>query len=117
MKFGVTPGILAGLGALVLYGCGDGRPPVGSVAIKTPRGLIPLQLMIDKDSAFSSAVEKFTSNQNGNPVIHRRPPGQYILKLDRESNPITLCKFEVRKDRITTITLKPSGREYACQIV
>jgi hypothetical protein len=117
MKLVLTPLVVAGLGTLVLVGCGDSRPPVGTVAVKTPRGVAPIQLAIDKDSAFSSALEKFVSNQNGNPVIHRRAPGFYVLKLDRENRPAILCKFEVKKDRITTITLRPAGREYNCQIV
>jgi hypothetical protein len=83
MKLVMTPLILAGLVATTLISCGDSRPPVGTVAVKTPRGLVPLQLVIDKDSTFSSAVEKFASNQNGNPVIHRRAPGLYVLKQTR----------------------------------
>jgi hypothetical protein len=102
---------------LLLGGC---KPPSneGFVAVQVPRGFTAPPLALATDNWFGSpAAETFAAKLDGSSVVLRRRPGSYQLMVKRSDQLQSLCKFEVKQDRVTTITLKPLGRDLKCEIV
>jgi hypothetical protein len=109
--------LLFGLLCLCLGGCGKSKPNVGEIAIKALRGVVLQSIVIDTDTWVTSDASTFTPKDNGAPIVAYRTPGKYILQIGRDNKLTTVCKFEVKRDRLVTITLKAAGRDITCQIV
>jgi hypothetical protein len=104
--------------AIGLKGCGDSGPVVGEVAVKVARGFTAVPpIVIDKDKWFSSDPDRFTVKENGNPTVLRRAPGNYKLLVDRDGSLTTACTFEVKQNRVVTITLRVLSRDVRCEII
>ena len=90
----------------------------GFVAIKVPRGFAapPLALAIDSWLG-SPRAEVFSAKPDGSAVVLRRRAGSYQLLFQRNDQLHAACKLSVKQDRVTTVTLKPVGRELRCEIV
>lgn len=78
---------------------------VGYVEIRAfPSFSIPLYLNATKLDAL----------KDGNAVL-RQPVGKASLRLERGGQLYPLCEFDVRKNRITTVTVS-AGRELRCRV-
>lgn len=110
--------IVAGLLVVpALAACNPNHPVVGEVVVRLARGFVVPELQIGSDRWLSSDVERFATKENGAPTVLRRPPGAHRLQFERDGRLLTACQFEVRRDRVITITLRPVGRELRCDIV
>jgi hypothetical protein len=103
---------------LLLGGCKPPPSNEGFVAVQVPRGFTVPPLALATDNWFGSpAAETFAARLDGSSIVLRRRPGAYQLMVKRSDQLQSLCKFEVKQDRVTTITLKPVGRDLRCEIV
>jgi hypothetical protein len=103
-----------GCGLFVLTGCEE---DVGEVAVKVANGFTVPALAIGPDKFFGPAPENFKAKSDGNPTVLRQPPGPVRLLYDRSGEFMTACTFNVRKNRVTTITLRSVGREVKCDVM
>jgi hypothetical protein len=102
---------------LLLVSC-KASPNEGFVAVNVPRGFTVPPITIALDSWVGSpGPETFSAKPDGSPVVVRRRSGSYQLLVKRNEQLIPVCKFDVRQDRVTTVTLKPVGRELRCEVV
>jgi hypothetical protein len=102
---------------LGLASCGGG-PDVGEVAIKVEPGFTVPQLAIGTESGVftPSNTEKFIAKVDGNPTVLFRAPGRIKLQyIEPDGQLVTACNFEVKKNRVVTITLRMIGREVKCE--
>ena len=108
---GSVPGLLL---ALMLAACED---DVGEVAIRVASGYAVPSLAVGPDKFFASDGERFKAKDDGSPTILREPPGPTRLRYDRGGELVTACSFDVKKNRVVTVTLRAVGRELRCEIM
>jgi hypothetical protein len=103
---GARAGLLAlGLAALGLAGClpEDG---VGYVEVKIfPRLALPLYLNADKIDSMKDGVS-----------VLRQAVGKAKLQLERNGQLYPLCEFDIRKNRITSVTVSSLDRGLRCEV-
>jgi hypothetical protein len=100
--------------ALSLAACEE---DVGQIAVKVASGFSPPSLAIGPDKLFASETERFKAKEDGSPTILRQPPGPVRLFYERGGGLVTACSFNVRKNRVVTVTLRVVSREVRCEIL
>jgi hypothetical protein len=98
-------GLALGLAALGLAGClpEDG---VGYVEVKVfPRLALPLYVNADKIESMKDGV-----------AVLRQAIGKAKLQFERNGQLFPLCEFDVRKNRVTTVTVSTLERGPRCEI-
>jgi hypothetical protein len=101
--------------ALVLAACEE---DVGEVAIKVADGFSVPSLVVAPDKFFSSDGDRFKAKDDGSPTVLRQPPGSVRLLYERSGGGlVTACSFNVRKNRVVTVTLRVVSREVKCDIL
>ena len=98
-------GLALGLAALGLAGClpEDG---VGYVEVKVfPRLALPLYVNSDKIESMKDGV-----------AVLRQAIGKAKLQFERNGQLFPICEFEVRKNRVTTVTVSTLERGARCEI-
>jgi hypothetical protein len=100
---------------LGLAACGD---DVGEVAVKVASGFAVPALILGPDRFLASDGERFKAKDDGNPTVLREPVGPVRLQYERVNGGlVTACSFNVRKNRVVTVTLRAAGREVKCDIM
>jgi len=97
------------LAVLIILGLAACLPEAsGYVEIKVLPGfrLPPLALGADKISALKDGT-----------AILRQPVGQAALQFERNGELIPFCRFDVKKDRIVTVTVSAFGRAPRCKVL
>lgn len=107
---GLAPGVLA----LALAACDD---DVGEVAVRVASGYTMPSLVIGPDRFLASDGERFKAKDDGSPTILREPPGPTRLRYERGGELVTACSFNVKKNRVVTVTVRAVGRELKCEIM
>jgi len=102
-------GLLLGLAA-----CDE---EVGEVAVKVAAGFSVPALAIGPDRFFAPDGERFRVKGDGSPTVLRQAVGAVRLLYDRGGGFITACTFDVKKNRVVTVTLRVVGRELRCEVV
>ena len=104
---GRAAGILGGaLGVLGLAAC-NGDSGMGYVEIKAVPATAALPLYLD--------AVKLEPLRNGNAVL-RQKAGTAKLQTDLDGGPLSvLCTIEVKKNRITSVTVSVMSRQPRCQ--
>jgi hypothetical protein len=105
--------VVAGL-LLALAAC---EADVGEVAVKVASGFSVPALAISPDTFLSLGGERFKAKEDGSPTVLRQPPGPVRLLYDRRGEMTPACTFNVRKDRVVTVTLRTVGRDVKCDIM
>jgi hypothetical protein len=100
--------------ALVLAACED---DVGEVAIKVANGFVVPSLALGPDRFLAGEGERFKAKEDGNPTVLRQAPGPVRLQYERSGSLITACSFNVKKNRVVTVTLRAIGREVKCEVL
>jgi len=101
--------------AWVLAGCGD---DVGEVAVKVASGFTVPSLTLGPDKFLSSEGDRFKAKDDGSPTVLRQTAGPVRLQYERVNGGlVTACSFNVRKNRVVTVTLRAVGREVKCDIM
>jgi hypothetical protein len=78
---------------------------VGYVEIKAfPSFSVPLYINTTKLDALKDGT-----------AVLRQPVGKASLRLERGGQMVPLCEFDVRKNRITTVTVS-AGRDLRCRV-
>src|SRR5262245_13745242 len=98
-------GLALGLATLGLAGClpEDG---VGYVEVKVfPRLALPLYVNSDKIESMKDGV-----------AVLRQAIGKAKLQFERNGQLFPICEFEVRKNRVTTVTVSTLERGGRCEI-
>jgi hypothetical protein len=95
---------VAGALALGLAGCGD---DVGYVEIRVVPGYILPPLLVG-----ASRIDPARSAS----TVLREPVGAAKLEFERDGRRVTFCAFDVRKDRIVTVTVSALGRDPRCKV-
>jgi hypothetical protein len=94
------------------------EPDVGEVAIKVAGDYSIPALMVGPDTFFASDGERFKAKIDGSPTVLRQPPGTVRLLYERSGGGlVTACSFNVRKNRVVTVTLRVVSREVKCEIL
>lgn len=107
---GLAPGVLA----LALAACED---DVGEVAVRAASGYAVPSLAVGPDKFLASDGERFKVKDDGSPTILREPPGPTRLRYERGGELVTVCSFNVKKNRVVTVTLRAVGRELKCEVM
>ncbi|MBO0755040.1 MAG: hypothetical protein J2P54_04215 [Bradyrhizobiaceae bacterium] len=107
---GLAPGVLA----LALAACDD---DIGEVAVRVASGYTMPSLVIGPDRFLASDGERFKAKDDGSPTILREPPGPTRLRYERGGELVTACSFNVKKNRVVTVTVRAVGRELKCEIM
>lgn len=107
-------GLASGLVALALAGCED---DVGEVAVRVASGYTVPSLAVGPDTFWASDGDRFKVKDDGSPTILREPPGPTRLRYERAGELVTACSFNVKKNRVVTVTLRAVGRELKCEIM
>ena len=107
-------GLLAAGIAVAVTACEE---DVGEIAVKVASGFSPPSLAIGPDKLFASETERFKAKEDGSPIILRQPPGPVRLFYERGGGLVTACSFNVRKNRVTTVTVRVVSREVRCEIL
>jgi hypothetical protein len=95
----------AALAALSLAGC---LPEEGNgyVEVKVfPRFPLPLYLNTDRIESMKDGV-----------AVLRQAVGKSKLQLERNGQLFSLCEFDVRKNRVTTVTVSSLDRGPRCDV-
>jgi hypothetical protein len=101
--------------AFVLAACEE---DVGEVAIKVASGFSAPSLVVSPDKFFASDGERFKAKDDGSPTVLWQPPGPVRLLYERSGGGlVTACSFNVRKNRVVTVTLRVVSREVKCEIM
>ena len=101
----VRQGAAISLAAAALSACMPEKD-VGYVEIKTfPTFAIPLYLDTVK-----------VAELNGGSALMSHSVGRTTLQLQRNGQFFPICEFEVRKNRIVTVTISPVDRSPRCSV-
>jgi hypothetical protein len=114
LRVAALRGFALGLLALVLTACEE---DVGEVAVRVASGYAMPWLAVGPDKFWASASERFKAKDDGSPTILREPPGPTRLRYERSGELVTACSFNVKKNRVVTVTLRAVGRELKCEIM
>lgn len=98
----------------MLAGCED---DVGEVAVRVASGYAIPPLTVGPDKFLASDGERFKAKEDGSPTVLREPPGPTRLRYERSGEVVTACSFNVKKNRVVTVTLRAVGRELRCEIM
>ena len=90
---------------------------VGEVAVKVASGFSVPALAIGPDRLFAPDGERFRVKGDGSATVLRQAVGAVHLLYDRGGGFVTACSFDVKKNRVVTVTLRSVGREVKCEIV
>jgi hypothetical protein len=90
---------------------------VGEVAVKVASGFSVPALAIAPDRFLVLGGETFKAKDDGSPTVLRQPPGPFKLLYERRGEMMSACTFNIRKDRVVTVTLRAVGREVKCDIM
>jgi hypothetical protein len=108
----VVVGVALSLG---LAACSD---DIGEVAVKVASGFTVPSLVVGPDQFLSSEGEQFKAKGDGSPTVLRQRVGPVRLQYERVNGGlVTACNFNVRKNRVVTVTLRAVGREVKCDIM
>jgi hypothetical protein len=110
----VLRSLVPGLLALALAACED---DVGEVAVRVASGYAMPVLAVGPDKFLASDGERFKAKDDGSATILREPPGPTRLRYERGGELVTVCSFNVKKNRVVTVTLRAVGRELRCEIM
>ena len=110
----VTRTVVVGCLLVTLTAC---EQDVGEVAIRVASGFSVPELAIGPDRFFAPEGERFKAKDDGSPTVLRQVAGPVRLLYDRGAGFMTACTFNVRKNRVVTVTLRVVGRELKCDIV
>ena len=99
---------------LGLAACGD---DIGEVAVKVAGGFTVPSLAVGPDKFLSSDSDRFKAKDDGSPTVLRQSVGPVRLQYERNGGLVTACSFNVRKNRVVTVTLRAVGREVKCDIM
>ena len=103
----MTMRVLAAAAALALAGCNPGKE-AGYVEIRAQTFLgPPPELYLDD--------VKIEGLRNGTAVI-RKAAGAAKLQLFKADTYYPLCAFEVRKNRVVTLTVATVDRKFKCDV-
>jgi hypothetical protein len=100
--------------ALALAACED---DVGEVAVKVANGFVVPALALGPDRFLAGEGERFRAKEDGSPTVLRQAPGPVRLQYERSGTLVTACSFNVKKNRVVTVTLRAIGREVKCDIL
>lgn len=92
-----------GVAAMLLAACDPGE---GFVEVKILPGYAVPALAIGQERL---ALKSDT-------MILRRKVGPAKLEAERNGKLVAFCDFEVRKNRITTVSVSSTGRELRCRV-
>lgn len=108
-------GLSAAALSLGLAACGD---DVGEVAVKVASGFTVPSLTLGPDTFFTSESDRFKAKDDGSPTVLRQRVGPVRLQYERVNGGlVTACSFNVRTNRVVTVTLRAVGREVKCEIM
>jgi hypothetical protein len=105
---------LAACAALTLAACDEDS---GEVAVKVASGFVLPTLAVSPDKFFGAEGQHFKAKDDGSPTVLREDVGPTLLQYERNGSLLTACSFNVRKNRVVTVTLRSIGREVKCDIV
>jgi hypothetical protein len=100
--------------AVALAACED---DVGEVAVKVANGFVVPALALGPDRFLAGEGERFRAKEDGSPTVLRQVPGPVRLQYERSGTLVTACSFNVKKNRVVTVTLRAIGREVKCDIL
>jgi len=105
---------LAACATLTLAACEEQS---GEVAVKVASGFVLPTLAVSPDKFFGAEGEHFKAKGDGSATVLREAVGPTLLQYERNGGLVTACSFDVRKNRVVTVTLRSVGREVKCDIV
>jgi len=112
---GSALGVVALSLGLGLAACEDDG---GEVAVKLASGFSVPALILGPDRFFSPDGDRFKAKGDGSPTVLREAAGPMRLQYERvNGGVVTACTFNVRKNRVVTVTLRSVGREVKCDIM
>jgi hypothetical protein len=105
---------LAACTSLTLAACEE---QFGEVAVKVASGFVLPTLAVSPDKFFGAEGDHFKAKDDGSATVLREAVGPTLLQYERNGSLLTACTFNVRKNRVVTVTLRSVGREVKCDIV
>jgi hypothetical protein len=97
----------AGIGLLVLA--------LAACSPNTDTGYVELRVFPAFNAALVLNSEKLEPLKDGRAILRQRV-GPARLQLDRGGQLALLCEFEVRKNRIVTVTVSTFDRRLRCEV-
>jgi len=101
----------------VIVSCGRSGS-VGAVAIIIGRGFAAPRLTIQRNTMFSGDPITIAANSNGETFVIQREPGPFTLLYETsDGHWKKACGFEIKQNRVVTVTVTTVTGEATCQSV